>query len=222
MRTAAALLLLGLVATPVAAQRRGDHDGVRMQGIPPGHMPPPGECRVWYDDRPPGHQPPPTSCRDAERVASRNPYARVIYGRYDSGQQADEWWDRDDERRNRRPRAVPRRDSRYPSEDPYRYPDSRYPHGRSGDGYDRVPFENGYTDGYDKGQQDARDNDAFNPTRHSRYRSGDHGYERRYGSKDEYRAIYRDGFQAGYREGYRGMNAADMGRRRSGRSPSPF
>lgn len=30
--------------------------------IPRGHLPPPGECRLWFPDRPPGHQPPPTSC----------------------------------------------------------------------------------------------------------------------------------------------------------------
>ena len=29
---------------------------------PPGHYPPPGQCRVWYPDRPPGHQPPPGPC----------------------------------------------------------------------------------------------------------------------------------------------------------------
>lgn len=32
------------------------------RSIPPGHLPPPGECRIWYPDRPPGHQPPPGSC----------------------------------------------------------------------------------------------------------------------------------------------------------------
>jgi len=26
--------------------------------IPPGHMPPPGKCRIWYPNRPPGQQPP--------------------------------------------------------------------------------------------------------------------------------------------------------------------
>lgn len=31
--------------------------------IPPGHYPPPGECRIWYPDRPPGAQPPPGKCR---------------------------------------------------------------------------------------------------------------------------------------------------------------
>jgi len=27
--------------------------------IPSGHLPPPGEYRLWLPDRPPGHQPPP-------------------------------------------------------------------------------------------------------------------------------------------------------------------
>ena len=30
--------------------------------IPPGHYPPPGQCRIWFPDRPPGHQPPPGPC----------------------------------------------------------------------------------------------------------------------------------------------------------------
>jgi hypothetical protein len=30
--------------------------------IPRGHMPPPGECRTWYEGRPAGHQPPPYKC----------------------------------------------------------------------------------------------------------------------------------------------------------------
>lgn len=31
-------------------------------GIPPGHLPPPGECRIWYPGEPPGQQPPPGPC----------------------------------------------------------------------------------------------------------------------------------------------------------------
>jgi len=51
----------------------------RSRRIPPGHLPPPGECRVWFYDRPAGHQPPPTSCRQAERYA-RHYGGRVIFG----------------------------------------------------------------------------------------------------------------------------------------------
>ena len=36
-------------------------------GVPPGHLPPPGECRVWYPGRPPGHQPPPGHCATLKR-----------------------------------------------------------------------------------------------------------------------------------------------------------
>ena len=39
----------------------------RAYEIPPGHMPPPGECRVWFPDRPPGQQPPPGNCADLQR-----------------------------------------------------------------------------------------------------------------------------------------------------------
>ncbi|RRQ23440.1 hypothetical protein D5687_06725 [Guyparkeria sp. SCN-R1] len=34
--------------------------------IPAGHLPPPGECRIWYPDRSPGDQPPPGNCRDLQ------------------------------------------------------------------------------------------------------------------------------------------------------------
>jgi hypothetical protein len=38
-------------------------------GIPPGHLPPPGECRLWVPGKPPGHQQPPRSCAHIERIA---------------------------------------------------------------------------------------------------------------------------------------------------------
>jgi len=37
--------------------------GPRSLKIPPGHYPPPGQCRLWYPGRPPGQQPPPVQCR---------------------------------------------------------------------------------------------------------------------------------------------------------------
>jgi hypothetical protein len=35
---------------------------VKRLGIPPGHLPAPGQCRIWYPGKPPGHQPPPGRC----------------------------------------------------------------------------------------------------------------------------------------------------------------
>jgi len=102
---------IGLVATPAIAdpdkdesgngrsEWRGDdrpdrkryYDGRSEYGyrrnIPNGHLPPPGECRVWFPDRPAGHQPPPTSCNRAERQADRYG-GRVIYG---SGRNGGGW-----------------------------------------------------------------------------------------------------------------------------------
>ena len=40
-------------------EARRDGWGWAPAPIPRGHMPPPGESRLWYPDRPPGHQPPP-------------------------------------------------------------------------------------------------------------------------------------------------------------------
>jgi hypothetical protein len=171
-------------AVPTLAQRGG--------GVPPGQMPPPGACRVWYEGRPPGQQPPPTNCDQAERVASRTRNARVIYG---SAPRNNGRWERD----------------RYPS----RYPDYR-------GGYQNIAYRNGYEDGYEKGEEDARDNDRYDPIRHGRYRSADHGYEGRYGSKEQYKDVYRDGFRAGYDAGYRDWSGRRARTRTGGGVPWPF
>jgi hypothetical protein len=66
-----------LLPAALAAQGRGRGAGVDR--VPPGHMPPAGMCRVWYDGVPPGHQPSPTRCDIAESDAYYNG-GRVIYG----------------------------------------------------------------------------------------------------------------------------------------------
>lgn len=65
-----------------------------------------------------------------------------------------------------------------------------------------LAFRTGFTDGYEAGLGDGRDRDRFDPIREGRYRSGDHGYNRSYGSRDFYRVRFREGFLEGYEHGY--------------------
>lgn len=77
-------------------ERGGGERGARSLGVPRGHYPPPGECRVWYAGREPGQQPPPERC---DRLAGRVPYgAFILY----NGKEWDTRYDwREHERRNR-------------------------------------------------------------------------------------------------------------------------
>ena len=204
-KIAATVALISLCAVPLGAQGRRS----TSQGIPPGQLPPAGQCRVWYDGVPPGRQPGATSCREAERIAARDRNARVIYGA-NTDRRNDGWWG--DDRTGGR--AVPRQ---YPNPQG-RYPSNRYPNTRGTYRYSNVAFDNGYNDGVDKGREDAGDRDSYDPNRHRWYRNADRGYEGRYGVKDQYREMYREGFLAGYNQAYRGS-----GSRRSGSDfPWPF
>jgi len=161
-----------LAASPLYAQGRRN-----SQGIPPGQLPPAGLCRVWYDGVPPGRQPRATSCNEAERIASRDSNARVIYGDNAYG------------------------NDRYGND---RYGNDRYGNAYpSRGGANSVAFDNGYRDGLAKGIEDARDRDSFDPVRHKEYRNADRGYNSRYGTKDQYKLTYRDGFESGYSQAYR-------------------
>lgn len=72
-----------------------------LRTVPPGHYPPPGECRLWLPGRPPGQQPPPTRCGG---LVGRVPLgAFVLYNA--NAWDADYDW-RAHERRN--PGSVPR------------------------------------------------------------------------------------------------------------------
>jgi hypothetical protein len=67
LRRLPAVALLALLAgcTVYAEPVYDDYDYYhhpKAAHVPPGHLPPPGACRIWYPDRPPGHQPPPGPC----------------------------------------------------------------------------------------------------------------------------------------------------------------
>jgi hypothetical protein len=181
-RLIAVVALIGVITVPLGAQGRGRGRGAN--GVPPGQMPPAGLCRVWYDGRPPGQQPRPMNCDDAERIASRERNARVIYGsdvRY-GGRYEDRRDRRDERRAERRDRNQDR---------------------RGGYGQGSVAFDNGSRDGYTKGQEDVRRNRSFDPVRHDWYQDANRGYNSRYGTREDYRDAYRAGFRTGYEDGYR-------------------
>jgi len=113
-------------------------------------------------------------------------------------------------------RAVPRRDpgygSRYPSD--RNYPNAgRGGYGGYGGGYYGEASERGLREGAQKGREDAKDGDRYDPRRHKWYRDGDRGYNSRDGSRDRYKAAYRDAFERGYAQGYReyGYNRGGYG-----------
>jgi hypothetical protein len=62
----------------------------------------------------------------------------------------------------------------------------------------------GYRDGLEAGREDANDRGNYDPRRAKRYREGDHDYNNRYGSRDQYKQDYRAAFVQGYEEGFRG------------------
>jgi hypothetical protein len=87
-------------------------------------------------------------------------------------------------------------------------------------GYNDTAYHQRYDDGYDKGRAAERDNARYDPTREASYRTADHGYTSRYGTKDDYRGVYREGFRAGYDDGYRGLERYARNRRlNNGRFP---
>ena len=72
----AATVSAGEPGRPTYAEREADDDSSPL-GIPRGHLPAPGECRVWYPGRPPGQQPPPSRCGEA--MANARPGTWVLY-----------------------------------------------------------------------------------------------------------------------------------------------
>jgi hypothetical protein len=85
-----------------------------------------------------------------------------------------------------------------------------YPNGgvfdpRYGGRYTSPAAQVGYRDGLEAGRDDVNDRNNYDPRRAKRYREGDHDYNDRYGSRDQYKNEYRAAFIQGYEEGYRGV-----------------
>jgi hypothetical protein len=95
----------------------------------------------------------------------------------------------------------------------YPYPDSRGGIYRGG-GYQDIAYSRGFDDGYRRGLDAARDGDRYDVRRERQYRSGDNGYNRRYGSRNQWQQAYRNGFSSGYDRGFRDGRYRSNGRYR--------
>jgi hypothetical protein len=65
-------------------------------------------------------------------------------------------------------------------------------------------YRNGFEEGRELGEHDARRGRSFDYGRHREYRNAQSGYGG-YGNRNEYRRVFRRGFQEGYNEGFRRM-----------------
>ena len=72
------LLAFGLAGCAVYAPHGHGHGGYGTPAIPKGHMPPPGECRIWIPGKPPGQQSPPGDCRELQHHVP--PGAYLVHG----------------------------------------------------------------------------------------------------------------------------------------------
>lgn len=83
----------------------------------------------------------------------------------------------------------------------------------------RIAHDAGYSEGFRRGEADARTRVSFDYARDREYQRADIGYRRDLASLDQYRRVFRQGYAMGYEEGYRG-DAYAASRSSSVRSPS--
>lgn len=69
--------------------------------------------------------------------------------------------------------------------------------------YEEPASARGYAVGFQRGLEDGRRKQRYDPVGSRDYREGDRGYFLSYGSRDAYKTNYRAGFRQGYEDGYR-------------------
>ena len=83
--------------------RDDGYRGYRSLRVPPGHYPPRGACRVWYEGRPPGRQPRATNC---DRLYGRVPYGAFILYNGNAWDTEYDWVRHERRYRNSVPRVI--------------------------------------------------------------------------------------------------------------------
>ena len=62
--------------------------------------------------------------------------------------------------------------------------------------------QQGYSYGMNVGAADAQRRQSYNPQRSKYWKNATEGYNSSYGSKGQYKQVFRDAFEQGYRDGY--------------------
>ena len=89
MQVLRSIAVTATIATFLLPSAASADPGDKNRAIPKGHLPPPGECRVWIPGVPPGQQREPTDCRRAHEDAYYEG-GWVIYGGGE-GRDDDRW-----------------------------------------------------------------------------------------------------------------------------------
>jgi hypothetical protein len=79
----------------------------------------------------------------------------------------------------------------------------------------------GYREGFERGDEDRRARQSFNYTDERSYRNGDGGYQRAFGDRETYRRAFRAAYVDGYGAGYYGRGTTYGNNRYPGRFPYP-
>jgi hypothetical protein len=69
-------------------------------------------------------------------------------------------------------------------------------------GYQDVAADVGYREGVGAGLKDFRERHSYKPQEHDAWKDADHGYDKAFGNKTDYKRAYRLAFENGYRDGF--------------------
>ena len=79
--------------------------------------------------------------------------------------------------------------------------DNNYRRDRYNNGF-QIARQQGYSYGLNAGAIDAQRNRRFDPQHSSAFKNGTAGYNSSFGSKGQYKQVFRDAFLQGYQQGY--------------------
>lgn len=86
------------------------------------------------------------------------------------------------------------------------YGNNGYGNNGYGNNVYRLAQQYGYRDGLNKGAEEAREGDRYNPQSTSSYKNAINGYDRSYGNREQYKQAYRQAFLRGFDQSYNQYN----------------